>query len=190
MLETLATCWDVLTLSALDIICKLNEAKALEYAGYANLIIFPLAFLFAAWQDHLHMEVYEWICFSIASLLILYNILFNGSIGLIICIVMIYCTFSNRLVFKNFGQADFLLLTHLFTAYGFRSTSAVFILVACVCWLVSLGFYVLIYRYPDGTKWHLFNKKPIPAIPSYAIACCITALIRVTCWKMVFYAGY
>lgn len=180
---------DLLTFPLLEGCTHFNQLELYYLAGGINLVCFFAPFVVAAKQDHDSHEISGTLCLGITILLTVYNIAFNGILGAVISVAVAFFVFRSK-EFAAFGQADFLLLGHLYTCYGMDGVGRAILIVACVVWLLSLAGYLVVMYIRTGVRWHPFKGIMVPAFPSYVVSMAIMAVLRFFLIKPLFFAGF
>lgn len=168
----------------------LNTYQLLFHSGIFNLLIVVPLFCIAGYQDYKSREVSGIMCLLLAIAIFVHSILFSKSfIHIILVLVCIFMTFG-PIDFWFFGQADFLILAHFITGYTCTSTGNTFMLIFCFLWLLFLFIAIARYRDENGMRWKPFSGIMMPAIPTYAQALVISAILRVVLLDRIFFSGF
>lgn len=170
-------------------IFNLNSYQLLSYSQLFNLLLIPL-FAVAGKTDKKTHEVAGGVCIVILCLLLCHAICLTGSVWPTVLVLLCIFFTLGPIEFTSFGQADFLLLAHFFTAYTWTSTGLSLMFIAGIVWICCLGVHVSTYRDQYGNRWRPFKGIMIPAIPSYAVSMMIMAIARIFITRPLFYSGF
>lgn len=180
---------DVVLTAGLVKFAHWSVMRTVNVSAWVNFFIFVPLFMLAAYQDQKDCEISGWLCTLIAALLLVYNILFCGVMGVVIVLVCSYMLFRDKELPK-FGQADFLVFAHCMTFCCFTYTSGAMLVITMIIWLFVLGVYAFTYRTPEGERWKPFHNMLIPAIPAYGISIFIVSPLRILLTDKLFSLGF
>lgn len=168
----------------------LNNLQLLQASSWMELLIFTPLLIVAGLQDRKTTYVKGEVCLLLGAALFLNAMYLSGMwLTPIVVILFLILTFA-PVELKIFGQADFIIVCHFLTGYGFTANSVVWIMIAGIIWMVCLLVHVIIYRGLNGERWRPFSGVMIPAIPSYAASVLFVSIGRVLFTQSVFFSGW
>lgn len=168
---------------------NLDDFTILNVSNYLSLG-FSALLIVAGYMDWKEQEVSDIILIPLALLLTFNALCFSTSVlACIICMLSFLYTFFLKENGK-FGQADGLIIAHLFTGYTLTSVGTLFIIIACILWLLFLIAHLIIICVNTKTVWKPFSGFMMPAIPSYTVSVLAMIPIRFLFTESLFFSGW
>lgn len=165
----------------------MNAEDALLWS-YITITLIPCPFwLIAGYQDLKRHEISNGICLLIMAVTGVHALLFNGTGVASVVGFLAYLTFREKEV-SLVGQADFMMLAHWMTASFVYNTGSGVMLVSSIVFLLCIVVYILVYRTPDGKKWHRGMMMPI--IPPYSASVLLMTFYQYPLSRILFYMGW
>ena len=143
--------------------------------------------LIAGYQDLRRHDIDTKICLVIMVITAIRSLLFIGTGPFLVVLLLAYFTFREKEI-ALVGQADFMMLAHWITAPFTFSTGTMVMLVSSVIFLVCIIVYVILYRTPEGKRWHRGMMMPI--VPPYAVSVSIMLLYQYPLSRTLFFLGW
>ena len=165
----------------------MNAEDALLWS-YIVITLFLCPFwLLAGYQDLKRHEISNWVCLLIMVTTGIHALAYNG-IGVAIAVaILAYLTFREKEIMLV-GQADFVMVAHWMTASFVYHTGAGMMFVSSIVFLLCIIVYILVYRTPEGKKWHRGMMMPI--IPPYSVTVLLMTFYQYPLSRILFYMGW
>ncbi len=178
---------DFFTTPILSYIVSISPYEAIGWSCIWSTGICLPFWIIAGVQDWKHHEVSGWVCLCIFITLFSHALFMSGIFNAMFVALLAYFTFREKEL-KYFGQADFAIFAHWWTAYFCYHEGFMQVFCVSLVFLLTLGVYILIYKDENGERWH--HGKMMPMIPPYAVTCVICAVARYPIAIRFFYQGW
>ena len=165
----------------------LNAEESLLWSYLLVTVLLCPFWVLAGYQDLKRHEIDNWVCLVIMAVIVVHELCFNGVGFMLIALLITYATFREKEI-ALVGQADFMMAAHWLMAPFTYSTGVGVMLVSSIVFLLCIFVYILVYRTPEGKKWHRGMMMPI--LPPYAAAVVLLTVYQYPLSRIMFYMGW